>query len=199
MRCHAMPAGTPVGIRARSAAAPRGRAVGRLLTLAAFVAGGWLAAAAPPAVADAVKLDKPVRVSTVAADKSKVSGRIASYDEAGFELLDDKNVAKTVPWSSLPPAKVMEVYALLLPKGTAQDWIAAGRVMYHLEGGKDVGEKAFARALRLDSRVKAAVDDAKKAPPGMAVAAGGGGGGGGDGKELIGEAGKVLNRDEVLK
>ena len=191
MHCHANPFGT----------LPHRRPVGRLLAVAAFAAAGWLVAAGPPpaAAADAVKLDKPIRVATVAADKSKVAGRIASYDASGFELLDDKGVAKTVKWSSLPPAKVMEVYTLLLPKGTAQQWIEAGQVIYHLEGGKDVAEKAFARALRMDSRVKAAVDDAKKAPPAMAAAAGGGGAGGGDDKELIGEAGKVLNRDEVLK
>jgi hypothetical protein len=191
MRSHLTPVNTPAPLV--DATSSR-RLAGRLMVATTFLAIGWLVAAATPAAAaDPVKVDKPVRVSTVAADKSKVVGRIASYDDAGFELLDDKGGSKTVAWASLPPAKVMEVYGLLLPKGTAQDWIAAGRVIYHLDGGKDVAEKAFARALRLDSRVKAAVDDAKKAPA-VATASSGGGG-----KELVGEAGKVATRDDVLK
>ena len=199
MRRQLLTARTPANPRA--VAGRRRRAVGRPLAVAAVLVAGWLMPAVA-AAADAVKLDKPVRVSTVATDKSKVAGRIASYDATGFELLDDKNAPKQVKWSSLPPAKVMEVYAVLLPKGTAQDWITAGRVMYHLEGGKDVGEKAFARALRLDSRVKAAIDEAKKAPP-AAVAAtpGPGGGSGKSGKtgELVGEPGKVDTQEAVLK
>ncbi|CAA9419114.1 MAG: hypothetical protein AVDCRST_MAG64-2763 [uncultured Phycisphaerae bacterium] len=188
MRRQLLTARTPANPRA--VAGRRRRAVGRPLAVAAVLVAGWLVPAVA-AAADAVKLDKPVRVSTVATDKSKVAGRIVSYDATGFELTDDKGVTTTVKWSALPPAKVMDVYGLLLPKGTAEEWVAAGRVIYHLEGGKDAGEKAFARALRLDSRVKAAVDDARKPP---AMAAGGGGGG-----ELVGEAGKVTTREEVLK
>jgi hypothetical protein len=125
----------------------------------------------PAAGADPVKIDKPVRVLTTKADKSRLAGRISAYDDAGFTLLDDKDAATTIKWSELPPKSVMEVYGTLLTKGTAKDWVTAGQVMYHLPEGKDWGERAFARALRTDPKVKDLVEAAKKEPPAGAAAA----------------------------
>jgi hypothetical protein len=161
---------------------------------------GLLVACVRPASADAVKPDKPVRVATTKADKSRLVGRVASYDDAGFELLDDKNAAQTVKWSDLPAKSAMEVYAALLPKGTAQDWVTAGRVMYNLTDGKDVADRAFARALRLDPKVKDAIEAAKKATPANPKAAASSASGNSkSGQEMLGEPGKVATRDEVMK
>lgn len=178
----------------------RPSAAGGWLARIAVAAVAWAAAATP--AAEPVKLDKPVRVSATATDKTKVVGRVASYDDAGFELLDEKNAAKTLKWSSLPAKSVMEVYAVLLAKGTAQDWVAAGRVMYHLDGGKDYGERAFARALRLDPKVKAPIEAAKSAPPaGAATTTASAGVKPADagGKEMVGDPGEGATQEDVLK
>ena len=148
--------------------------------------------------ADGTKLEKPVRISTIKIDNTRVIGRVAAFDDAGFDLLDDKNVSQRVQWSQLPPKSVMEVHAVLLAKGTAKDWVTAGRVMYHLEGGKEWGDRAFARALRMDPKVKDAIEQAKKPPlpPPAAVAGSATKPAGG---ELLGEAGKTGSQADVLK
>jgi hypothetical protein len=146
-----------------------------------------------PLLGDGVTLDKPVRLGTTKSDKSKLAGRVASFDEQGFELLDDKDKAKTVAWSELPARNAYDVFDRLLAKGTGEQWLTAGRVLYHLPDGKPQGEKAFARALRLDPKLKDQVEKAKPTPPVDPSAPPAGG------KELLGEPGQVAGRDAVMK
>ncbi|MDB5296289.1 MAG: hypothetical protein JWO31_2272 [Phycisphaerales bacterium] len=172
----------------------------RLVSGVAAVAIAVLIAPRSLSAAEPVPLDKPVRVATTKADKSRLAGRVASYDDQGFSLLDDKDAARTVAWSDLPPKSVMEVYSTLLPKGTAKDWIAAGQVMYQLDGGKDFGERAFARALRLDPQAIPAVEAAKRAaasskPPAIPSAARGPDGGSTKGKEMLSDDDAVTPKD----
>src|SRR2546429_106147 len=86
--------------------------------------------------APAAPVDPPVRVSTTTADKSKVAGRVTAFDDAGFDVLDAKDAARRVAWADLPARNAIEVYGLLLAKGTAADWLAAGRVLGGLPEGK---------------------------------------------------------------
>ena len=179
-----------------------GRTAWYLLGVATLCAAVVAFAGGGAATADPVKVDKPVRVATLKADKTRVAGRVSSYDVDGFELLDDKNNAQTVKWSDLPARSVMEVYGAVLAKGTAADWVAAGQVMYHLSDGKDFGERAFARALRLDPKVKDKVEDAKKAPAAAAAGtavAGAAPGTAKPGTELIGAAGKTGTAEDFYK
>src|SRR5918993_599414 len=145
------------------------------------------------ALASGVTLDKPVPVGTTKSDKSKVAGRVASFDEQGFEVLDAKDKATTVAWSELPARNAYDVFDRLLTKGTADQWLTAGRVLYHLPEGKPHGEKAFARALRLDPKLKDQVEKAKTTPPTDPSAPPAAGG-----KEMIGEQGAVAGRDAVM-
>jgi len=147
--------------------------------------------------ADAAKPDKPVRTVVVKTDKTRVVGRITSYDDDGLTITDDKNATQTVKWSDVPAKTAMEVFGLLLPKGTADDWIRAGNVLAQLPDGKSYADHAYDRALRLDPRLKDKVDTARKAaksaaPAGKAKEAGTAArpsaAAGKDGKELLTEA-----------
>src|SRR5918992_5846214 len=129
----------------------------RVTTLASLCC---LALVASLALAGGVTLDKPVRLGTTKSDKTRLAGRVASFDEQGFELLDDKDKAQTVAWSELPARNAYDVFDRLLTKGTGEQWLTAGRVLYHLPDGKPQGEKAFNRALRLDPKLKDQVEKA---------------------------------------
>jgi hypothetical protein len=120
--------------------------------------------------ADAVKLEKPVRAALVKCDKTRCNGRITSYDDDGLEITDDKNVTQTVKWSDVPGKTAMEVFGLLLPKGTADDWIRAGNVLAQLSDGKPYADRAYDRALRLDPKQKDKIDTARKAAKAAAPA-----------------------------
>jgi hypothetical protein len=148
-----------------------------------------LALVASLALADGVTLDKPVRLGTTKSDKTKLAGRVSSFDEQGFELLDDKDQKKTIAWSELPARNAYDVFDRLLTKGTADQWLTAGRVLYHLPDGKPQGEKAFNRALKLDSKFKDQIEKAKTTPPAAPKS----------GEEMVGESGKVTGRDAVMK
>src|SRR4051794_21177718 len=120
--------------------------------------------------ADAAKPDKPVRTVVVKADKTRVVGRITSYDDDGLTITDDKNVTQTVKWSDVPAKTAMEVFGLLLPKGRADDWIRAGNVLAQLPDGKPYADHAYDRALRLDLKLKDKIDAARKAAKAAAPA-----------------------------
>lgn len=149
---------TPSGARLLGNYRIDGRRVGRV----------WVDVLPPAGTAP--KLDKPVPVVTTRADKMRLAGRVAGYDAAGFQMLDDRGTVRTVKWSDLPAQSVLDVYNVLLAKGTGEDWVAAGRVLYALADGKPAAERAFGRAVWLDPGLKAAVDEAKAAPTASAGA-----------------------------
>jgi hypothetical protein len=133
-----------------------------ILTLAAI-----MTAPARRALADRVTLEKPVTISTVKADKKPLDGRVVAYDEDGFELAQGKgNKTVTVSWDELgPPGQFNVRSALLGPKATGEQWLRLGRKMLELEGGATFADRAFARAVKLDPKLKADVEEAKNAKP----------------------------------
>src|SRR2546428_8418772 len=114
--------------------------------------------------ADRVTLDKPVTISSFKADKKPLDGRVVAYDEEGFDLVQGKNKTITVRWDELGPPGQFNVRAALLGKtATGQQWVELGRKMLQLEGGEALADRAFSRALRLDPKLKAKVEEAKHA------------------------------------
>jgi hypothetical protein len=140
--------------------------------------------------AGTVTLERSVRVGTTRSDKTKVAGRVASFDEMGFQLVDDKDKSQTVGWSELPARNASDVFEKLLAKGTGEQWATAGHVLYHLPDGKPLGEKAFAKALRLEPTLKDQVEKAKSTPPAAAAD---------DAKEMLVDPAEASGPDAVLK
>lgn len=136
------------------------RARPALLSTALFL--GCVLLAGGPALAEKVTLDKPVRVETRKADKSKVSGRVVAYDDEGFELKVKGDETETVAWSDLNAQGVYVVRkALIAPKKDATEFIELGRMLLPLKDGKKWADKAFADALKLDPGFKEQIEQLK--------------------------------------
>ena len=112
--------------------------------------------------ADRVALERPVPISTVRADRKPLDGRLLSYDDDGFELAQGKNKTVTVHWSELGPPGIYNVRSSILgPKATGEQWVELGRTMMEVEGGVPFADRAFARAVKLDPKLKADVEQAR--------------------------------------
>ena len=134
----------------------------RLAYLAALMAATVLVVPRP-ARAERVQLDKPVQVSTVKADKTPLSGRVSAYDDEGFELARGREKPVKVRWSELGPPGVFNVRSALLgPRATAEQWLELGGMLAAMQGGEPLAERAFARALKLDPKLKEVVEEAKQ-------------------------------------
>ena len=120
-----------------------------------------------PVRGEPVTLDKPVTISTIKADKKPLDGRVVGYDDDGFELAQGKgNKTVTVRWDELgPPGQYNVRSALLGPKATGEQWVDLGRRMLELEGGEAFADRAFARAVKLDPKLKTDVEAAKRDKP----------------------------------
>ena len=136
----------------------------RIPPLLALVA--CLSFLAPAARAERVELEKPVQVSTIKADKSRVEGRLVAYDDDGFELARGGGKTVTVKWSELGAPGVFNILSTLVgPRAGGEDWVEVGRTMLRVEGGGPFADKAFDRALKADPKLKDQVDAARQEKP----------------------------------
>jgi hypothetical protein len=122
-------------------------------------------------LAERVTLDKPITISTVKADKKPLDGRVVAFDDEGFELAQGKgNKTVTVRWDELgAPGQFNVRSALLGPKATGEQWLELGRKLSEIEGGGTFADRAFARAVKLDPKLKADAEAAKNAKPRASV------------------------------
>jgi hypothetical protein len=112
--------------------------------------------------AEPVKLDKPVPVSTVKADKKPLDGRLVSYDDVGFDLVRGRDKPVRVRWDELAAPGVYNVRAAIIgPRAGGEEWVELGRLMLRTKGGDALAERAFARAVKLDPNLRAKVEEAK--------------------------------------
>ena len=116
--------------------------------------------------AERVELDKPVQISTVRADRKPLDGRLVAYDDEGFELVRGKNKTVTVGWGELAAPGIYNVRASIIgPRAGGGEWVEVGRALLRVDGGEPFAERAFARALKLDPKLRDAVDEAKRSAP----------------------------------
>ena len=121
-------------------------------------------AAALPARAERVQLDKPVQISTVKSDRKPLDGKLVAYDEEGFDLVRGKEKTVRVKWSELAAPGVYNVTSTIVgPKAGAEDWMWVGRTMLGVADGEPFADKAFARAVRIDPALQTTVDELKEA------------------------------------
>jgi hypothetical protein len=134
----------------------------RVMRTAAALLG--LALVVAPLRAERVELEKPVQISTIKADRKPLDGRLVAYDEEGFELVRGKDKRVKVRWGELAAPGMYNVMSSILgPKAAGDDWIWVGRTMLEVKDGEPFAEKAFARAVKLDPKLQARVDEAKQA------------------------------------
>ena len=116
------------------------------------------------ALADRVAVDKTVKVSITKADKSKLSGRVASYDQTSFDLVKPNDEHVEVKWSELDATTVFQIRSQLITKPEGPSWLNLGRDLRAIAGGEKLAERAFANAIKADPKLKDAVDAARKEP-----------------------------------
>src|SRR5688572_20001262 len=122
------------------------------------------------AFAERVTVEPPLKLLTYRSDRTEIAGQLVAYDESGFDVRDAKGETKTVAWDELDAKNVLQVHTRLLVKGTGEQWVALGERLIELPNGKAPAEKAFATAIKLDPKLKARAEAARKnaataAPP----------------------------------
>jgi hypothetical protein len=110
----------------------------------------------------AVTVDPPIRIEIRKLDRSQASGRIISYDEDGFQLMDAQKQTTTVKWEELPPDTIMNLNDRLVRKGSGDGWFKLGQKLLTMPGGRAPAERAFQKALRLDPNLKGQIEEARK-------------------------------------
>lgn len=114
------------------------------------------------ASAFAATVDPPQRVKITKLDKTELAGMITSYDDDGFELMDAKKQTSKVSWDELSADTVMTLNERLVRRATADDWFKLGKKLLTMPGGRAPAERAFARALKLDPKMKDQIVAARK-------------------------------------
>jgi len=152
----------------------------------------------------AVEINPPIQFGAAKADRTKISGKITAIDEGGFTYSDAKGQSQQVKWDDLDAANVLAVYEKVLGKGDAPTWMSLGKRLLEMKNGKAPSDRAFAKALRLDPKLKEEIDQIKKG--GAATQPGGAGAGatsrpgaGGAASAAEGDKGPKLEENASLK
>jgi len=125
---------------------------------------GLLISVSAWALPQRVELEKPIKIQTVKADKTRVVGDAVAFDAVGFDI-KNKDEIETVLWTDLETKNAYSVFTRLIEKGTPEQWLELGELMLTLEEGQDFSDKAFARALKGDPELKDRIEEAKSAKP----------------------------------
>jgi hypothetical protein len=114
--------------------------------------------------AERVELEKPVQISTVKADRKPLAGKLVAYDDEGFELARGTDKTLRVKWDELAAPGAFNVRSAIIgPKARGEQWIEVGRTMLGVDGGEPFAARAFEKAVKLDPKLQAQVDQAKAA------------------------------------
>ena len=109
-------------------------------------------------------VDPPMRVHVVKLDKTELNGLITAYSDADFDFMDPKKQTSKIQWNELPPDVVFNLNDRLMTprKASADDWFKLGKMLLTMPGGRGPGERAFARAVHLDPKLKDQIAAARK-------------------------------------
>jgi len=109
-------------------------------------------------------VDPPMRIKVLKLDKSELTGVITSYSADDFTVVDAKKEETKVTWDLLPPDVVFNLNDRLMTprKAPADDWFKLGQKLLTMPGGRAPAGQAFARAVRIDPKLKDQVAAAKK-------------------------------------
>jgi hypothetical protein len=107
-------------------------------------------------------VDPPIVVNATKLDGAQINGRITSYDDDGFDMMDTKKNTQKITWDQLPAQKVFTLNSQLNRKPTADDWMKLGKRLLTMPGGRAVAEQSFQRAVKLDPALKDQIAQARK-------------------------------------
>ena len=102
----------------------------------------------------------PVAVPLLAGQPAK--GQLTSFDDDGLHLTSGDTTME-IKWADVKPAAILSLHERLLAKSTSgEEWMQAGVTLLKVPGGRALAERPFARALRLDPKLKAKIDAARR-------------------------------------
>lgn len=103
-----------------------------------------------------VTLERPVRITTVKADRAKtrVAGHVVAYDDAGFRVLTSEGKTLDVRWDELAPPQVYAVHRKVLDPHDGRGWVRLGEALIGRPGGQPWAGQAFAQAQRVDPKLR---------------------------------------------
>jgi hypothetical protein len=113
-----------------------------------------LAALAPPAFADALK------VRFQLADDVFISGELTAWDADGFDGSFGRRL-----WTELKVDETWRLYQKVMDQQAADQWVNLGRVLLLMSSQKraaTLAEQAFNRALRIDESAESAIEAARE-------------------------------------
>jgi hypothetical protein len=108
----------------------------------------------PPAPPQRAAL--PAHVTFRLADGVLVRGELRAWDERGIDGSFGRR-----DWNHLMLGDARRLLLRLLDTQMASEWVLMGSILLGLDGGGDLAERAFARALVIDPAAQAAVDRAR--------------------------------------
>ena len=113
-------------------------------------------------VSSAATVDPPLNLNATKVDGTALNGKVISYDDNGFDIMDAQKKTQTITWDQLPAQKVFTINTQVNRKPSADDWIKLGKMLLTMPGGRAVGEQSFQRAIKLDPKRKGEIDQARK-------------------------------------
>ncbi|MBA2707935.1 MAG: hypothetical protein H0U59_09050, partial [Gemmatimonadaceae bacterium] len=122
-----------------------------------------------PTLTLAADVNPPVRFGATKADRTKIAGQITAIDEGAFTYTDARGQSQQVKWDEMDAANTLGVYEKVIGKGDAQTWLSLGKRLREMKNGKVPGDRALARALRLDPKLKEEIDKIKKGEAGAST------------------------------
>jgi len=117
--------------------------------------GAILAVMSLPAAAG--ELPKPLPVRFQLADGVRVTGTMSAWDADGFDGTFGRRL-----WVELVADDVWKLYRLVIDPAEAGQWVNLGRVLLQTADGVSWAERAFRRAVDLDSSVAPGIDAARR-------------------------------------
>ena len=94
-------------------------------------------------------IDPPARVMVTPNGEPRLRGFLTAYDQVGFDFRDTESNQRRFRWADLDPAQVLWLHERFLDPDDAAGWFDLAASLYGREGGREPGERALQRSLRV--------------------------------------------------
>jgi hypothetical protein len=110
----------------------------------------------------AITVDPPQRINVQKLDRTPLTGLITEITADDITVMDAQKQTQTIKFEELTPDVVMNLNERLLRKGSGDDWMALGKKLLTMPGGRAPAERAFQKALKADPNLKDQIQALRK-------------------------------------
>ncbi len=133
-----------------------------LLIFAALLV--FMSATTTHAVDKGTTLARPVDITFQTIRNRRLTGKLVSYDAAGFEYKNVLNLTRRVKWDDVTPQTDYLIHKKVMANDNAKAWFRVGQRLLKREGGANFGKQALDAAVRLDPSLREPAETVKKDP-----------------------------------